>query len=142
MLRLGLFNMLIGFCLLLLAASAGAFVALDATHRFLEGTTTQTWRTMLEASGHGHTALFGVIQVLFGLTLPYSSVSPFQKKIQSIFLLCGALAMGPGMMARAALGPTATVEWNGILLGGLLSLWMVGLSWHTFGIADKILRRA
>ncbi len=139
--RIGILNMFLGFMLIFLAASAGAFVAMDATHRFLDGVTVATWRDMLQASAHGHTSLFGIIHISFGITLPYSILSQRLKKIQTVAIFCGAMAMGPMMMIRAALGPTPTYEWNGLLIGGLLTLALFAIAGHAYGLLGKILSR-
>lgn len=139
--RIGILNMFIGFTLIFVAASAGAFVAVDATHRFLDGTTVASWRDMLQASSHGHTTLFGLIHILFGLTIPYSTLPIHFKKIQTAGLFCGALAMGPMMMVRAALGPTPTFEWNGLLIGTLLSLALFAIAGHAYGLLAKFMAR-
>lgn len=139
--RIGILNMFIGFTLIFVAASAGAFVAVDATHRFLDGTTVASWRDMLQASAHGHTSLFGLIHILFGLTIPYSTLSLGLKKIQTGGILCGALAMGPMMMIRAALGPTPTFEWNGLLIGALLSFALFAIAGHAYGLLTKLTAR-
>lgn len=139
--RIGILNMFLGFMLIFLAASAGAFVAMDATHRFLDGVPVATWRDMLQASAHGHTSLFGIIHISFGITLPYSILSQRLKKIQTVGIFCGAMAMGPMMMIRAALGPTPTYEWNGLLIGGLLTLALFAIAGHAYGLLGKILSR-
>lgn len=139
--RLGILNMFIGFALIFVAASAGAFVAVDATHRFLDGNSVASWRDMLQASSHGHTTLFGLIHTLFGLTLPYSVLSSRLKKLQTAGIFCGAFAMGPMMMIRAALGPTPTFEWNGLLIGGLLSCALFAIAGHAYGLFAKFLAR-
>ena len=139
--RLALLNLCFGFTLIVLSASAGAFIAVDLTHRFLEGQTSARWLEVLLATSHGHTSLFGLLHISFGLTLPYSIFSNGSKKIQSAGLAMGAIAMGPMMMVRAFLGPTASTEWNGLAIGGLLSCALLALSAHAFGIALKALKR-
>ncbi len=139
--RFGLLNIIIGFSLILLASAAGSFVALDTTYRFLNQEGSSNWRAVLEAASHGHTALFGVIHILVGLTVPYSSVPKKIQMIQGWMLFCGAFAMGPGMLIRGMLGPTSSVEWNGIAIGTLLSLWMLGLLIHLGGLLKKYFER-
>lgn len=139
--RIGILNMFIGFMLVFIAASAGAFIAVDATHRYLDGLTMVSWRDMLQATSHGHTNLFGLLHILFGLTIPYSALSAKAKSIQTACLFCGSLAMGPMMMIRAAFGPTPTFEWNGLFIGGLLSFALFAIAFHAYGLLAKFLSR-
>ena len=135
--RIALLNIIIGFSLIILASAAGSFVALDTTYRFLNQEGQNNWRAVLEAASHGHTALFGVIHILIGLTLPYSKLPKKFLRIETMMLFCGALAMGPGMYIRGFLGPTSSTEWNGLLVGALLSAWLVGVVMHTTGLVFK-----
>ena len=139
--RLSLINMCIGFALVALSASAGAFVAVDLTQRFLDGVTTSRWLEVLLATSHGHTSLFGLLHICFGLTLPYSLLNRQIKIIQTVGLGFGAIAMGPMMMVRAFLGPTSSTEWNGLVIGGLLSCALLAIFAHVFGLCLKIVQR-
>ncbi|MCX6126581.1 MAG: hypothetical protein NTV34_17755 [Proteobacteria bacterium] len=139
--RIGLFNMTFGFLLIFLAASGGAFVAVNATQRFLEGEMAARWGEVLQASSHGHTALFGLIHILFGLTLPYSFLSQKIKILQTMGIAFGALAMGPMMLARSAFGPTNSFEVIGVMLGVMLSLALCAICIHVYGLMFALIRR-
>jgi hypothetical protein len=135
--KLALINMIIGFTIIAFSASAGVFVANDTTYRFLENIS-PVWIDVISAAAHGHTSLFGLIQITFGLTLPYSRLDLKIKKYQTIFLAGGIFAMGPLMMLRGLLGPTTSIEWNGISIGILLSLWLTAIVAHAIGICLKL----
>lgn len=140
--RVGVVNMLIGFVVLFLAAAAGSFIASDMTTGFLRDPELLTsWQTTLLTSSHGHTNLFAMIHILFGLTLPYSSLPVLWKKIQTIGLLSGTLAMGPGMMYRAYEGPTEAMDLSGLLVGLGLSTALITLISHGAGLYLHLLRR-
>ncbi len=139
--RLGLLNILIGFSWIALAASGGVFVANEITYRFLENISVQPWKEIISAASHGHSALFGLVQIVFGLSLSYSTLSIRWKKIQTIGLCCGLLGMGPLMMIRAYIGPTPGYDWNGIILGGLLSVWLLAIISHIFGLGAKMVSK-
>ena len=140
--RIGLFNMTLGFLLIFLAASGGAFVAVNATHRFLEGEIAARWGEVLQASSHGHTSLFGLIHILFGLTLPYSMLSQKTKVLQTVGIAFGALAMGPMMLVRSAFGPSSSYEGVGVVLGVMLSVALGAICIHVYGLMLSLLKRA
>src|SRR4051812_12910773 len=120
--RLGVLNMMIGFLVLSIAAAAGPFLATDITAGYLhDKALLETWSLLLQKSSHGHTNLFGTLHVLFGLTLPYSALGNRVKKLQTIGLALGSLGMGPVLLVRAALGPTAGLDPTEIVIGTFLS---------------------
>lgn len=139
--RLGLLNMVIGFFTLFVAACAGAFISFDMTQFFLKDPAQlDSWQLTLMKSAHGHTNLFGILHIVFGLTLPYS---PFPSKIkiaQTCGFFAGVLSMGPLMMIRAYLGPTDSLEGIGLLIGAGLSLALLALSSHAAGLLFKLTR--
>ncbi len=133
--------MIIGFSLIFLAASGGAFIAVNATQRALEGNLIEGWSELLQTSSHGHTSLFGMIHILFGLTLPYSKITPKVKLLQTIGIGCGSLAMGPLMLFRSSFGPTSSFEINGVIIGSMLSLALAAIGVHIFGLMLELQRR-
>jgi hypothetical protein len=140
--RLAILNMLIGFAVLTLAASAGAFIALDTTDAFLKDKAIlDSWQMILQRSSHGHTNLFGLLHIAFGLTLPYSAWSLGVKKWQTVGLFLGTVAMGPVMIARSFMGPTSTLDGPEILMGVLLSAAFLTLLSHSAGLAKKLFSR-
>ena len=141
--RLGILNMLIGFSVLAFAAAAGAFLATDITAGYLhDKALLETWRLLLLKSAHGHTNLFGTLHVLLGLTLPYSALKPSVKKAQTIGLLLGTLAMGPGMMIRAFAGPFEGVDATEGVIGLMLTAALAALATHAYGLGLKLMKRA
>lgn len=141
--RLGLLNMCLGFIVVFFAASAGVFHALDLTTIWLqdpESAARGDWQRMLNASSHGHTNLFGYLQILTGLTMSWSALPVRVKVFQTAALLAGVLAMGPGMMIRASLGPTPSLDLTGIAIGTGLSAALVAVALQALGIGMKLVR--
>ncbi|MFW7380166.1 MAG: hypothetical protein ACOH5I_15235 [Oligoflexus sp.] len=140
--RIGVYNMLIGFVVLFLAAAGGAFIASDLTTGFLrDPEILSSWQTTLLTSAHGHTNLFAMIHILFGLSLPYSKLPLKVKHWQTFGLLAGTIAMGPGMMYRAFKGPTETLDISGLLVGLGLSAALITLISHSAGLYLHASRR-
>jgi len=140
--RLGIINMMMGFGVLTLAAAAGAFVANDITIGYLrDEQVLSSWELLLFRSSHGHTNLFGLLHVALGLTLPYSVLSPKLKVWQTIGLFLGVIAMGPGMILRAKMGPVSGLDITEVLVGVLLSCALLAIGSHCFGLAGKVYRR-
>jgi hypothetical protein len=141
--RIGLANMAWGFFLIFTAACGGVFIALRLTETFMiNAQATPAWDAILQTSSHGHTALFGSIHVLFGLTLPYDGRTLLVKKLKSFGLLMGSVAMGPLMLIRAAIGPTLSTEVNGIALGSCLSLALIAILSHSVDLTRRVVVRS
>lgn len=140
--RLALLNMFLGFLVVSLAAAAGSFIGLELTQGFLKDPEMlSSWRTTLLTSAHGHTNLFGMLHVLFGLTLPYSVLSTRIKVLQTAGIAAGVVAMGPIMFIRANLGPAEQMDIFELLIGVLLSCALAAVATHSYGIAAKLFRR-
>ncbi|NRA68704.1 MAG: hypothetical protein HRU19_29735 [Pseudobacteriovorax sp.] len=140
--RLAILNFIIGFAVLFLAASGGSFVAFDMTEGYLrDPELLHTWQMALLKSSHGHTNLFAMLHILFGLTLAYSPLPHKYKVYQTIGFFTGCLAMGPGMMARAYAGPSESLDPLGILIGIGLSGTLVALLLHCCALAYKLKER-
>lgn len=140
--RLSILNMAIGFFTLFFAACAGAFVSFDMTQAYLHDLTQlDTWQMTLLKSAHGHSNLFGMLHIALGLTLPYSPMSSFWKKIQTACMFAGVLAMGPGMMMRAFAGPSESFDPIGLAIGVGLSMSLACLGTHTAALFYKLMRR-
>ena len=138
--RLALVNIAIGFWVLAFSAAAGAFVATDLTATYIaEGTFHSTWESVLTASAHGHTNLFGMIHIAFGLTLPYSRVSQKWQSLQTAGLGLGVLAMGPGMIIRSRLSPTVGNDPLGIVMGCLLSAALAAIFTHAVALTGRLI---
>lgn len=139
--RLGILNMALGFLVLFLAACAGAFVSFDMTEAFLkDASQLHTWQATLLSSAHGHTNLFGLLHIAFGLTLPYSPLASRWKALQTFGLFCGVFAMGPLMMIRSAWGPSESLEGIGLVIGLFLSLALLTLASHSAALLYRFVR--
>lgn len=140
--RLALLNMLIGFSVLALAAMAGAFIATDITQGYLrDKVVLESWALLLQKSAHGHTNLFALVHVCFGLTMPYSALPMRVKGWQTVGLALGTLGMAVGMTVRSFLGPTDGVDVAELAVGGMLSAALVAIASHAFGLAAKLKAR-
>jgi len=141
--RLGIFNMMCGFFVLACAAAAGAFIATDISQGFIhDRAILESWQLMLDKSAHGHSNLFALLHICFGLTMPYSTWGSRVKTTQTAGLLLGTLAMGPGMMLKARLGPMNETSLTDIMIGGMLSAALVALFSHAIGLGAKWYERA
>lgn len=140
--RVALLNMLIGFAVVVLAAMGGVFNSFTMTEGFLKDPQLLgAWETVVKNSSHGHTNLFALLHVLFGLTLPYSALPMRIKKWQTAGLFAGTLAMGPGMYMRAMLGPSESMDPNGVIIGVFLFAALTALLAHVMGLGVKLLKR-
>ncbi|MCX6104842.1 MAG: hypothetical protein NTY08_03315 [Proteobacteria bacterium] len=141
--KLSIYNMAFGFWLLFLAAAAGAFIATDLTAGYIaESGFRETWAMMLTKSAHGHTNLFALLHIAFGLTLPYSTLPLKWKIAQTFGLMCGAVAMGIGLLIRASKPPSNETDLVGICVGILLSAALAAIFTHATGLTAKALKRS
>lgn len=140
--RLGLINILIGFSVVVIAAFAGVFNALTMTEGFLrDQAILGSWQQVLSNSAHGHSNLFGYLHIFLGLTLMYSVLPETVKRLQTIGLFGGVIAMGPLMLVKAASGPSATTDILSLVIGLLLSLALLSLVGHCGGIALRLRKK-
>lgn len=140
--RVAILNMVIGFAVLFVAAAAGAFIANDLTEAFLKDMELlNSWDAVLSRSAHGHTNLFAILHICFGLTIPYSLLSMRVKKLQTVGLFLGTFAMGPLMIIRAGMAPSDGFDPVSILIGLFLSCALAMLFSHAYGLAGKLLQR-
>ncbi len=140
--RLGILNFVIGFGVIFLAACAGSFIAFDMTEGFLSDPKILTsWQLALLKSSHGHSNLFGILHILYGLTLVYSPIPPKYKVLQTVGFTLGTLAMGPGMMARAYGGPSESLDVIGAMIGIGLSGAFLALISHCGALAYRFSQR-
>lgn len=139
--RLGILNMALGFFVLFFAASAGAFVSFDMTEAFLRNPSQlHSWQQTLQSSAHGHTNLFGLLHIVFGLTLAYSPLKSKWKALQTLGLFCGVIAMGPLMMIRSAWGPSESLEGIGLVIGLFLSASLLVLASHSAALLYRFVK--
>jgi hypothetical protein len=141
--RVGLFNMTFGFFLLTFAAAAGSFVATDMTEAFLrDPAALNSWRLTLERSAHGHTNLFALLHIAFGLTLPYSRFSRRVKWLQTLGLGLGSLVMAVLMVVRAGAGPVEGYDPLQLMMGAGLSAALLALAAHAVALMLRMWERA
>ena len=136
--RVAMVNLAWGFFMIFMSGCGGAFVALRASEAFISGPITPQWETVLQASSHGHTALFGVIHILLGLTITYARSSLSHDRLKSCAIFAGSFAMGPLLLIRASLGPTLSTELNGMLMGVALSCALLGILFHAIGLLRRV----
>jgi hypothetical protein len=137
--KISLVNLIIGFSALFLAMCGGFFISYDAEKAFLyDKTLLASWQYTLLKSAHGHLTLFGVLHVLFGLTLPYSQLGLSSKKLQTLGLFLGSCAMGILMLIRAYYGPKAQFDFSAIFIGTFLSAATLSIAIHIYGLILKL----
>lgn len=140
--RVALLNLVIGFTVLFVAAAGGAFVANDLSEAFLrDHELLNSWNAVLQRSAHGHTNLFGMLHICFGLTIPYSIFSDRIKKLQTWGLAAGTFAMGPLMIVRSSLPPTEGLDVMSVVIGIFLSAALAMLFSHSCGLLGKYMKR-
>jgi hypothetical protein len=139
--KIALINISLGFFIITIAASAGAFVATDLTEAFrMDAEHLQSWTIVLQQSAHGHSSLFGLIHICLGLSIPYSVFGLRVKKLQSLGLFAGTFAMGPLMIIRSLELPASDMDLVGILIGICLSSALIALCTHCAGLTMRALR--
>lgn len=137
--RLALLNFLIGFIVIFLAAALGTFVATDMTRLFVhDPAALHSWNLTLTQSAHGHANMFGMLHILFGLTMSYSVMSMRIKTFQTAGFAAGTLAMSVGMMVRANQMPHEGFDLTGLVLGLMFSATFAALAVHVIGLLKKM----
>ncbi len=141
--RISLFNLAIGFLVLFIAACYGAFIATDLTSDFIhDPALLNSWSTKITQSSHGHTNLFGILHIAFGLTLPYSIWPNRIKIMQTIGLAAGTIAMGPLMLIKSSIPPHQDYDVASMAIGIFLSFALCAILTQSVGIFARILRRS
>lgn len=131
-------NIIVGFSAIVFAAAGGFFLANEQAISFAQNSTSNTtWWYAVAASAHGHTNLFGILHVLFGLTLGMSYASPNLKKMQFIGLSLGTVAMSFLMVARSLSHPSTSFDFLGYLIGFMLSSTLISLSTHVMYLLPR-----
>lgn len=131
-------NLIVGFGLVIFAAFMGSFLAWSSADYIQHAPELlDSWQYILLRSAHGHTSLFGILHVLFGLSLTYSALEARVKKLQSLGLFSGSLSMAVLMTIRSVLTEPSSIDLLGFLVGLLLSLAALSLVSHLYGIASS-----
>ena len=95
-------NIAVGFFMIGLISCFGAILSFDVSDAIARTPAALLlWEVVLQKSAHGHGNLFGMLHILFGLTLRYSLLSQKWKSWQSASLFLGTLAAGPLMWLRS-----------------------------------------
>jgi uncharacterized membrane protein len=137
--KIAILNMLIGFSAIFIAASAGSFIALETTDAFTKDPNLlHTWYLLTAKSAHGHTSMFGLLHIAFGLTIPYSSLSNGFKKIQTSGLFMGTIAMSIMMVIKSLTQPQTDISVLEVSLGVFLSAALIALGTHCYGLYTKM----
>ncbi len=140
--KVSLINVLIGWVGLVISAFAGVFIASDLSTEFINHSQmSETWKSVIIQSSHGHSNMFSMIHILFGLSLSYSVYSSRIKLIQTILLFMGLIAMGPLMYLRSNIKPTPDLGLVEVSIGICLSLSLLSMCSHCMGIASKLFKR-
>jgi hypothetical protein len=139
--RLGIFNLALGFFLLSLALAGGTFLSFYSTNAFLmDKSLLGSWWFTLARSAHTHASQFGVLHVLFGLSLPYSPWSPRFKMLQTILLGSGSFAMSALLLLRGLGEASSSFDLLGLLIGlGVMGA-LATLASHCYGLGYKFFR--
>ncbi|MEZ4741345.1 MAG: hypothetical protein R3B45_02680 [Bdellovibrionota bacterium] len=139
--RVALTNLFIGFCAIFLAACAGSFLALDITEGFIKNKDIlSSWQMINLKSAHGHTNLFGLCHIALGLTMPWSKLNQKIKKLQTIGLSMGTVAMSVLLSIQAFLGPSEDLTLLKITLGLFLSAALVSIALQCYGLYVRLRR--
>lgn len=140
--RLSLLNMAIGFFVVFLSSCLGVINSFELTSAFLnDPKALGSWLMTISNSAHGHTALFGVVQILFGLSLSYSRHRVKIKEVQTLCMSLAPIGMGPLLMIRGQAGPSPSTDFLGIAIGICMVSSTLAILWHAFGLVLKLKER-
>ncbi len=135
-------NMLCGFFLLFFCGLMGVFLRMEVVQQYVFSPgISDSWRISLFRSSHAHGTLFALLQIVYGLSIPYSSSRNFTRIFQSIGIGIGAWVMSLLVFLESYSTPSvSTWTWNQLCIGIGLSLWMLAIASHGYGLAARIWR--
>lgn len=138
--RIKILNIFIGFLLIFIASCCGSFLANDSTYALLHNKELfNTWSYILKKSAHGHTNMFGFLHISLGLTLSSSSLSLKIKKLQTVGVLLGSVAMSILLFLRSYFSLNQnSYDFLGYLIALFLSLSLLAIASHCFGLLKNI----
>ena len=138
--KLGVINIIIGFLLIFIASSGGFFIAKWQKDIIINQNPMELldWWGLLAKSSHGHTNLFGMFHILFGLTLNLSAHHHHLKVFQSIAILFGSIAMSLLLFIRAYHTPSSISDPLAITIGSCLSFFLLAILLHILGVVFKL----
>lgn len=139
--KLAKINICLGFWILFFSSLSGAFVA-----TYLEEMLTQyemqqisNWQLTLIRSAHGHSSLFGMLHILFGLTFSIASHSNRIENWLTMGLLSGSFSMAILLSLRSFQLEQSMMSGLGVLNGLLLSFALIAILVHALGLTKKII---
>lgn len=133
-------NMLSGFFLLFFCGLMGLFLRMEVVQQYVFSPgVSDSWRISLFRSSHAHGTLFALLQIVYGLSIPYSSSRKSVRIFQSIGIGIGAWVMSVLVFLESYASPSvSTWTWNQLCIGIGVSLWMIALASHGYGLAVRI----
>lgn len=138
---LAIIHLVTGFLSVFISACAGIFLATDLTEAFAQDISLiGTWNTTLLISAHSHTNQFGILHVLFGLSEHWNVLPKFVRRFQLIGLCLGSIAMSILMALKSFQSPSVNWDLIGAASGFCLSMALISIGLHTFGIALRLTR--
>ena len=140
--KIAALNILSGFSMLLFMGMVGVFLRLEVVqHYYFHADMQLPWKVSLFKSSHAHGTLFALIQIVYGLSIPYSICNTPALIFQSIGFLLGTLVMSVFVFLESFSSPNV-YAWslNQFLIGIGLGVWMLAIAWHSYGIAGRIWR--
>ena len=87
--KVSVINVLIGWIGLVISAFAGVFIASDLSTEFINHSQmSETWKSVIIQSSHGHSNMFSMIHILFGLSLSlFKFIQIVRKSFRLYFFL-------------------------------------------------------
>jgi hypothetical protein len=138
--KIAAYNIISGFILLFFIGIVGFFLRIEVVqHYFFSPETPASWRLSLFRSAHAHGSLFALIQIVYGLSIPYSLCKKSSLVFQSIGVGLGAWVMSVLVYFESYSSPALyTWSWNQLCIGVGLGAWMIAITWHGYGLAGRI----
>lgn len=136
------FNIAFGFFVIGLISCAGAVMSFDVTDAIVrDPQTLLAWKAILQKSAHAHGNLFGMLHILFGMTLQHSLFSHRVRLAQTGGFLLGSLAAGPLMWVRSfSSAPDETMVLTYILSVFFVAA-LVAIFSHSLGVFLSLKKR-
>ena len=139
--KISLINICFGFFLIFCASMGGFFLGQETKEIISQNSLDLLkWEILIYKSAHAHTNLFGMLHILFGITIPYSKLSLTFKKLQTLGLMLGSLSMSVIMFFRAKINPYMDSDYGGAVMGVFLTLALLSIGVHCIGLTYKIIR--
>src|SRR3989338_5734239 len=122
-------NMLSGFFLLFFCGLMGVFLRIEVIQQYVFSPgASDSWRVALFRSSHDHGTLFALLQIVYGLSIPYSNSRKSVRIFQSMGIGVGAWVMGVLVFFESYSSPSLTWTWNQLCMGGGIGLRMLAVA--------------